>query len=99
MTVCKPPVGDCGHRSVAHGQSGRSPRSRLLVAVGDASSSEVVRSELHLDFVTGQDANVVTTHLSGDVSQNGVTILELNPEHCVREGLDDGAFQHDCIFF
>jgi hypothetical protein len=52
-----------------------------------------------LHLVTREDADVVTPHLSGNVTEHGVAILELDPEHCVREGLDDGAFQHDCIFF
>jgi hypothetical protein len=41
----------------------------------------------------------VTPHLSRDVAQDIVTILELDPEHGVREGLGDGALEHDRIFF
>src|SRR5439155_8661019 len=37
----------------------------LHVAIGDATSAEVVGRELHLDAVTGQDADVVHEHLPG----------------------------------
>ena len=60
-------------------------RNDLLVAVGDASSGEIIRSELDLDFVTGKNTDVVAPHLSGDMAQDIVTILELDPEHGVRE--------------
>lgn len=103
-SVCEPPGWRLRTRSVALGLRAetRGAVTRpmcLLVAVGDAPSGEVVRSELNLDLVTRENSDVVATHLSGDVSQNGVTILEFDPEHGVREGLDDGAFQHDGIFF
>ena len=75
------------------------PWSRLLVAVGDASAAEVVRGELDLDFVLRKNSDVVTAHLSGDVPQHGVPILELYVEHGVWERLNDGAFQHDGFFF
>ena len=75
------------------------PWSRLLVAVGDASSAEVVRGELDPDFVLGKNSDVVAAHLSRDVPQHGVPILELYVEHGVWERLNDGAFQHDGFFF
>ena len=57
----------------------------LFVAVGDATSGEVIRSKFDLHLVSRENANVVTAHLSGDVAKHGVTILELNPEHGVRK--------------
>src|SRR3954452_13312678 len=56
-----------------------------LVAVGDATSGEVVGSEFHLNLVAGQDADVVHPHFPGDVRQHFVAIFELDPEHRVRE--------------
>ncbi len=97
-TVCEPPE---RLRTPIGGAwtTGRSPWSRLFVAVGDASSGEVVRGEFDLDFVARKNSDVVAAHLSGDVPQHGMPIFEFDPEHGVRERLDDGAFQHDCIFF
>ena len=41
--------------------------SLLLVAVGDTTTLEVVRCQFDLDFVTGEDADVVHPHFAGDV--------------------------------
>ena len=57
----------------------------LLVPVSDAAAREVVRSELYLDAIARQNSNVVTAHLSRDVPEHLMSILELNPEHGVRE--------------
>src|SRR4051794_34020357 len=70
-----------------------------LVAVGDTTTGEVVGSELYLNLVSGQDADVVHAHLSGDVRQNFVAIFELDTEHGVRQRFDNGAFEHDGVFF
>ena len=71
----------------------------LLVAVGDTTTSEVVGSELYLNLVSGKDADVVHPHFSGDVRQHLVAIFEFDTEHCVRQRFDNGAFQHDGVFF
>src|SRR3954449_12810848 len=71
----------------------------LLVPIGDSTSAEVVRCELNLDAVSGQDADVVHAHLSGDVGQHLVAVLELDPEHGVGERLDDCPFEDDRVFF
>ena len=49
--------------------------------------------------VAGQDANVVFTHLAGDVCRHHVAILELYPERRVGQGLDDLTFHLNGIFF
>src|SRR5262245_16302606 len=64
-------------------------RKPLLVAVGDSSAIQVVRRELDLHAVTGQDADVVAAHLAGDVTEDHVVVVELDAEHRVREGLHD----------
>ena len=69
-----------------------------LVAVGDPTALEVIRRQLNLDAVTWKDTDVVHAHLSGDVSENFVAVLEFYPEHCIRERFDDLPFQDDCIF-
>src|SRR5690606_5904133 len=42
---------------------------------GDAAAREVVRGELHLDAITGEDADVVLAHLPGDGREDAVTAL------------------------
>src|SRR5215211_1417932 len=71
----------------------------LLVAIGDAASSEVVGGELHLDPIPGKDPDVVHPHLPGDVSEYVVTVFELHPEHGVWQRFDDGPLQYDRVFF
>src|SRR5438105_2476657 len=70
----------------------------LLVAIGDSAAGEVVRRQLHLDAIPGQDADVVHAHLSGDVSEDLVSIVELHAKHRVGERFGDLPFQHDGVF-
>ena len=70
-----------------------------FVSVGDPTSGEVIRGQLNLNFVSGENADVVHSHLAGYVGQNFVAILELNAEHCVRQWLGDRSFQNDRVFF
>src|SRR5690349_8341720 len=67
----------------------------LLVAVDDPATGQVVRAELDHYAVLGEDPDVVLTHLARDVSENLVTVGQLNPEHGVRESLDDRALDLD----
>src|SRR5262245_54985737 len=68
---------------VTHAGHGRTHLHRgssaaLLVAVGDATTAQVVRRELDLDPVARGDADVVHAHLPGDVSENLVPVLQLD---------------------
>src|SRR4029450_1561880 len=69
-----------------------------LVAIGDATSTEVVGRELNLHLVAGEDADVIHAHLAGDVGQNLVAVLQLDTKHGIREGFDDLPLQDDRIF-
>src|SRR6476659_4297150 len=68
------------------------------VAERDPAAREVVRGQLDLDPVTGEDADVVLAHLPGDRREDCVTLVELHPEHRARERLDDLAFDLDLLF-
>src|SRR5690242_1003102 len=74
-------------------------RGRLLVAVGDATPAEVVRRELDLHAVAGEDADVVHAHLPGDVREHLVPVLELHAEHGVGQGFDDRPLDEDRVVF
>jgi len=52
-----------------------------------------------LNLVAGKNADVVHAHLSGDVRQNFVAVLELDPEHRVRERFENRAFQENGVVF
>src|ERR687888_1915772 len=67
--------------------------------VSDPATRQVVWRELYLDLVARQDPDVVLSHLSGDRGQDGVTPVELHPEHRARERLGDLAFDLDLLFF
>ena len=77
----------------------RSLGRRLLVAVGDSTAGEVVRGQLDLHTVTGEDPDVVHPHLPGDVREYLVPVLQLNAEHRVLLRLEHGAFEDDGVFF
>jgi hypothetical protein len=70
----------------------------LLVPVGDTASSEVVRGQFHLNLVARENADVVHTHLPGDVCEHLVSIVEFDLEHGIRQRLEDLALENDRIF-
>src|SRR3954453_20099295 len=70
-----------------------------LVPIDDATAGEVVRRELDDDPVLRNDADVVLPHLAADVSEDLVPVAQLDPEHRVRQSLDNGAFDLDHAFF
>src|SRR5919199_2790032 len=71
----------------------------LTVSVRDPAARQVIRGQLHLDLVAREDPDVVLTHLSRDRCEDGVTAVELHPEHRARERLGDLAFDLDLLFF
>src|SRR5256885_3169001 len=68
------------------------------LSVGDSTASEVVRRQLHLHLVAGKDADVVLSHLPGDLRQHLVPVVQLDAEHRARKGLGDLAFDLDLVF-
>lgn len=45
-----------------------------LVAIGDATPNEVVRSELHPNSITEKDADVLHAHLSENVGEQTLPV-------------------------
>src|SRR5690606_4671032 len=68
---------------------------RSRVAVADAAPVEVLGAQLGDHTVLGKDADVVLAHLSGDVREHHVPVVELDAEARVREGLRDRALDLD----
>ena len=50
-------------------------------------------------FVTGQDLNEIHSELAGNVCQNGVTVANVNSEHCIRQRIDYDALNLDYVVF
>ena len=72
---------------------------RLSAAVDDAALGEIVGRHLDGHLVAGENADVVLTHLSGNMGGHDVTSLQLHAESSVRQSLDDFAFHLNRIFF
>lgn len=70
----------------------------LLVAVGHPSTAQIVRRKLDLDAVTLEHADVVLTHLSGEVSEDLVAVFQLDPEGRVGKNLANRPFYLDGVF-
>src|SRR3954452_6583 len=66
--------------------------------VDDPGAIEVVRRDLYAHAVAGEDADAEAPHLAGHVAEHLVAVVELHPEHGVRERLDDLSFELDLLF-
>ena len=74
----------------AHCRDGRTRSGRggeLFVAISNSAALQVVGRELDLHAVAGEDADVMPSHLSRDVAQHLVLVVEFDAEHRVGEGL------------
>ena len=64
------------------------PQSQPLpVAEGDSPTRQIVRRELDDYTIPWQHANIVLTHLSAKVTEDGMPIVELDREHGVWKRL------------
>gem|GEM_PF-2397388 len=71
----------------------------LLVPISDTTTGEVIGRQLNLDAITGENADVMHTHFSGNMGQYFVAVFEFHAEHCVRQWLSYRSFQNDRVFF
>src|SRR5215212_2176155 len=67
--------------------------------VDDPRAVEVIRRHLDPHPIPRQDPDAEPSHLARDMSEDDVAVVELHPEHGVRERLDDLAFELDFLFF
>ena len=54
---------------------------------------------MHRDFITGQNLDKVHPELAGNVCQNGVTVANVNSEHCIRQRIYYDALNLDYVVF
>jgi hypothetical protein len=66
--------------------------------VDDPAAVEVVGRDLDAHAVAREDADAVAAHLAGHVAQDLVAVVELHPEHRVRERLDHLPLELDLFF-
>ena len=64
----------------------------------NARLGQVVRGQLHLHFVTRDDADKVLSHLAGDMRQHVPAIRQIHPEHGAGEDGRDYSFYFNGIF-
>ena len=69
----------------------------LLVAVRDTATGQVIGSELDLHLVSWEDPDVVHPHLSGDMGEDFVSVLELDAEHRVGKWFNHGSLNEDRV--
>ena len=76
------------------------PAERLLVAVGDAATGQVVGAQLDNNPILRKDPDVVLSHLARDVGEHFVSVGQLNTKHRVGQSFDNCAFDlDDTVFF
>src|SRR4051794_29342193 len=66
--------------------------------VDDPRAVEVIGRDLDPHPIPRQDPDAEPSHLARDMSEDDVAVVELHPEHGVRERLDDLAFELDLLF-
>ena len=50
-------------------------------------------------LITGQDLDEIHAELAGNVCQNGVTVANVNSEHCIRQCIGYDALNLDYVVF
>ncbi len=71
-----------------------------LQASRDSAARQVVRAQFDANSIAGQDADEVLSEPAGDVAQHLVRlafVLEFEPEHRVRQGLNNPRFDFNCF--
>lgn len=71
----------------------------LFVAIGNPSFGEVIRRQLHCYLIAFQDLDEVHPHLTGDVCQDLVPVLQSYAEGCVRQCLCNRPIDLDRSLF
>ena len=69
----------------------------LLASPGDPTLSQIIRRHLNGYFITGQDLNEIHSELAGNVCQNGVSVANVNFEHCIRQCIGYDALNLDYV--
>ena len=71
----------------------------LLTSPGDPALGQIIGRHLYGYFVTGQNLNEIHSEFAGNVCQNGVTVANVNSEHCIRQRIGYDALNLDYVVF
>jgi hypothetical protein len=70
-----------------------------FIAIHDTAAVQVVGRKLDRDLVTRQDANEVLAHLSRDMRQHLVLVLQFNFEHGIGQRFNDRGHDFNRVLF
>src|ERR1700749_2322702 len=65
----------------------------------DASTTQIVRGQFHGHLVAGEEADVVHPHLSGDVTENHVPVLQLHTKRRIGKILENLTLHMNDVVF
>jgi hypothetical protein len=77
----------------------RGRRSRSSGTVNDSPAIQVVRRHFDPHRVPQQNANVITTHSTGQIGDNLMPVIEPDAELCSGQGFNDSTVYNNLLFF
>ncbi len=69
----------------------------LLTSPGDPAVGQIIGRHLNSYLVTGQDFDKIHTELAGNVSQNDMSVADIDIEHCIRQSIGYDALNLDYV--
>lgn len=63
------------------------------MTISNTSFGQIVRADVNGHTISGQDADVMLSHLTGDMGDDLVIIFQFHSEHRIGQGVDDFAFK------
>ena len=71
----------------------------LFEPIGNAPTLQIIYRQLNRNPISREDLDVMHPHLPGNMSQDIVPVLELNPKHCVWQRLEYCPLELDNVLF
>jgi hypothetical protein len=73
--------------------------NKLFIPENDPAPCKVVWTHFHPHFITGENADVMHPHFSGNSSQNFMAVFKLYLEHSITQRLNNRSVLLDkCLF-
>jgi len=74
-------------------------QTNLFLTIDDSPSRQIIRGQLHRNPISGEYFNKMHSHLTGNVSQHPVSVIQFHLEHGVGQCLNDRPFyRYDVLF-
>ena len=71
----------------------------LFVSERNSAFSKVIGRNFDLDPVTEKDMDEMHPHLTGNVTEEDVPVLQFHTEHCIGKGFNHRSILLDCYLF